>query len=102
MGKVLVVGPVQTRECNMTAEIELNQPSHLLPLKNGTQADVRQALVEYYSLLALLDSQPHHFHALLAIAQNRPEEATQESREYLRARGSLADDGAILSLTRDV
>lgn len=76
-----------------------------LPLKNdaGKSVNVRRALAERYSLLALLNGHPRHFAALLCLALGQDVETNAKIRNYLKARKLLSEDGvSVCPEVRDI
>lgn len=81
----------------------------ILPLKNGSTANVRHALAERRNLERLLRHAPQHFDILLKLCQGTTAEAiarsgipAEESLKYLQNDTVLQKDGTVRPIVRDV
>lgn len=71
-------------------------------LRNGDQVDAKRALAYSERFETMLELRPNKFRALLAIVQNRPEDASPEQVEMLKAEGLLNQDGSAPSDVRSI
>lgn len=80
----------------------MQEDRYTLPLRKGGEADVRRALGFLDRLDLLLSHHPQEFYALLAIAEGRTEEASQEHIASLQRMGYLTHEGVLLPERRAV
>jgi hypothetical protein len=75
----------------------------LVPLKNGTQMDIRQVQDLMLSFRLLRKANPEHFQALFHVAQGNPEGIPHEFIQDLKDWRDLAEDGSMFKTgARDV
>jgi hypothetical protein len=77
-----------------------NRPQ--IKLRNGAVVDARRAVAIVECLQTTLATRPDEFRSLLALAENRPQDADQRHFEELRACACLENDKSIDPMVRDV
>ncbi len=81
---------------------ENDQQKPKLQLKNGTMADVEGTLFTLGYLRYLLDVEPKLFDALLALVQDRPQDADPKQVQALPKGAFFGPDGRVKSDVADV
>lgn len=73
-----------------------------ITLRNGAVVDARRAVAIVEELQITLQSHPEEFRSLLALAENRPQDAAPQHFEQLWARALLTNDRSIDPTVREV